>query len=440
MVRRCLSVVALLAVVGSVHADVVTDWNNIAQQAIRVNGANPGSSSRELAMVHAAIYDSIVAIDQDYQPIVVHASAAAGTSREAAAAAAAYNTLSTLYPAQQATFLAAYNAQINAIAPGASRDAGIALGAQVAQGVIANRANDGSSAVVSYTPTNAVGHWQPTGPAYAPAWGPEWRYVNTWTGLNVNSVQPPPPPAVNSAAYAAAYEEVRQYGSAMNSLRTTDQTNMAIFWANDRDGTSKPPGQWNQIAQVLSNQQGLNLSQNARLFAMINVAMADAAIAGWETKYRYDYWRPVTGIHQGDSDGNDATTGDVNWQPLATVLGGPVTPPFPAYISGHATFGAAAAEIMRNFFGTDDIAFTCITDEDPTMTRSFTSLSQAAYENAISRVYLGVHWRFDSIEGLSEGTQVGQWVWSTAFQAVPAPGAAALLGLGGVAMLRRRRA
>src|SRR5690606_17662389 len=231
----------------------------------------------------------------------------------------------------------------------------------------------------------------------------------------------------------------KELGARNSATRTAEQTEIAYFWANDADGTMKPPGHLNLITQTVADDQHLSLQDKARLFAMGSVAMGDAAIGAWDAKYNtdVDLWRPIDGIRRADEDGNDATISDPAWEPLAET-----TPPFPAYISGHATFAGAHAGAMAAFFGTDDIAFTVGTDDPDAIgvIRSFDSCSEAAMENAISRVYLGVHWWFDGEFGMASGFDLADWIAANYFLEVPSPGV--LVGLGGLlglSALRRRR-
>src|SRR5213595_1294049 len=205
--------------------------------------------------------------------------------------------------------------------------------------------------------------------------------------------RPPGPPSLDSEQYAADYNEVKELGAALGSTRTADQTQIALFWA-DGAGTETPPGHWNSIAQIIAAGQGNTLEQNARLFALLNIAMADAAICAWDTKYTYHNWRPVTAIRNGDTDGNPATEPDPAWSSFI------VTPPFPDYVSGHSTFSSAAATVLALFYGTDAITFTTGSDFMPGVFRSFNSFSAAAGEAADSRVYGGIHFRFASDDGL----------------------------------------
>jgi hypothetical protein len=214
--------------------------------------------------------------------------------------------------------------------------------------------------------------------------------------------RPPGPPALASAQYAADYNEIKALGAAVGSTRSSDQSEIALFWA-DGSGTETPPGHWNSIAQQVGVAQGNTLEDNARLFALLNLAMADAAICAWDAKYTFDFWRPVTAIRNGDLDGNPATEADPAWSSFI------VTPPFPDYVSGHSTFSGAASAVLAMFYGTDHIAFTTGSDFLPGVTRSFVSFSSAAEEAAASRLYGGIHFRSANEDGLHAGQDIGAW-------------------------------
>jgi hypothetical protein len=203
---------------------------------------------------------------------------------------------------------------------------------------------------------------------------------------------------------------VKALGAAVGSSRTADQSEIALFWA-DGAGTETPPGHWNHIAQDVAATRGLSLKENARLFALLNIALADAGICAWDAKYTYSNWRPVTAIRAGDTDGNSATAPDVTWSSFIA------TPPFPDYVSGHSTFSAAAAAVLALFFGTDNVAFITGSDALPGVSRSFPSFSAAAAEAALSRIYGGIHYRFASQDGLTAGTQIGRWTVRNYLQA-----------------------
>jgi hypothetical protein len=250
------------------------------------------------------------------------------------------------------------------------------------------------------------------------AWGPGWGLVDTFALISGDQFLPPHPPAMTSAQYAASFNEVKALGGdGVNTptSRTPEQTQIGNFWAYDRPGTGTPPALYNQVAQVIAANHNNTPVENARLFALVNLAQADAGITSWDCKYKEDLWRPITAIRRAGDDGNADTEADATWTPLGAPGNGSTipnfTPPFPAYVSGHATFGAAAFRAVARFYGTDTMNFTLNSDELPGVTRSFTSLTQAAAENARSRIYLGIHWNFDDVEGRGLGVKVGDWVF-----------------------------
>jgi len=247
------------------------------------------------------------------------------------------------------------------------------------------------------------GEWRPTPPASAPGLHPHWPDVTPFAMTSGDQFRPAAPPALDSAAYTAAFNEVKELGSATSATRSVEQTAIALYWANGA-GTASPPGHLNLLAQIVAQQRGNTLEENARLFAAINIAMADAAISCWDAKYEFSFWRPVTGIREAAADGNPDTAADATWTPLIA------TPPFPSYTSGHSTFSGAAAAVLADFFGTDGIAFTLPSQNLGLPARSFTSFSDAAEESAESRLYGGIHWSFDNNVGLTAGTALGQYV------------------------------
>jgi membrane-associated phospholipid phosphatase len=242
----------------------------------------------------------------------------------------------------------------------------------------------------------------PTPPAFAAYLLPQWGFVTPFAMMDHVQFRPPGPPALNTTKWTADYNEVKALGAAVGSTRTTNQTQIALFWA-DGAGTETPPGHWNSITQDVGAAQGNTLEENARLFALLNIAMADAAICAWDAKYNFNCWRPVTAIRNGDTDGNAATDPDPAWSSFI------VTPPFPGYISGHSTFSGAAATVLALFYGTDHISFTTGSDFLPGVFRSFNSFSAAADEAATSRLCGGIHSRSDNEDGLNSGLRIGEW-------------------------------
>ncbi len=428
----CVCVVWWMATSSTISlADEVIDWDNVTLQAIRTAAASPPVASRLLAMESTAVYDAVNSVNPIYAPYHTLVPTAQGTSAGAAAAEAAYDVLVSVYPTQQTTFSAALANSLSAMADGAGKTAGIALGDTVAASIIALRSNDGSSNPMTYVPGSGPGVWQPTPPAFAPALLPQWGSVTPWAMNSDSQFRSPPPPALDSAAYTQAYNEVKDFGSINSAVRTADETNIAKFWA-DNAGTETPPGHWNSIAQVVSSTEHLSLADDARMFALLNISQADAAIVAWDDKYTYNFWRPITAIQQAATAGNPNISADPTWQPLLT------TPNFPSYVSGHSTFSGAASTILASFIGTDNFSFTSTTDTPGIAARSFTSFSQAADEAGQSRIYAGIHFQFDNQAGLSAGRDLGAFVFANELQPVPEPSTIALAAVAGLILLACR--
>ncbi|MDX1962322.1 MAG: phosphatase PAP2 family protein [Pirellulales bacterium] len=435
--------------------DPILQWNSTYRAVVQGNStqANPGWSTRSMAILNGSLYDINQAFTPTHSQYLYQGSAPGGASQDAALAEAARVALLDCYPDQAALITADYNtrmATINANNSPAAVAAGTAFGAQVAQSYINWRTNDGASVNVPYTPTNLPGRWSsdPTRPGTQEAWGPGWGAVKTFTLNSSTQFTVPGVPPLNSQAYTDSYNEVKAKGAATGSTRTADETDIGIFWGYDRQGMGPPPVLYNANLDDIATQQNNTLGQNARLFALASVAMADAAIAAWDVKFVDDFWRPITGIREGDNDGNPNTAGDPNWVPLGAPgstdpmnnQAANFTPPFPAYVSGHATMGAATYEVLRQFYGTDTMNYTLYSAESMPSglhTRNYTSFSQAEYENAYSRIYLGIHWSFDAIDGISLGNDVADHVYNN-FRPIPEPSTWVLLGLAGAGTIAWR--
>ncbi len=424
--RQIALLVCIIGGSGAVaRGDVITDWNGVWAQTIRetatTHGVNagPGPVARANAMMFGSIYDAINSIDNTHQPYLVNYNVPSDTSREAAAASAAYRIMSSIYGSgatQQARFDNQLASNLANIPDSPGKTAGIALGTAVADAMIAARTNDGSGVSSTYTLNPDAGYWRP-------AFGqepivPSWGSVTPFTMTSGTQFRPGPPGGYSdmpsllaSPEYAAQVAAVRELGALDSTTRTADQTEIAEFWANDNPGTFKPIGQLDQWTQVVATSQGLSLSDEARLFALSSLAMADASIVSWDIKYdtNIDLWRPRDAIREVVDDGNSLTVADPTWQPLALIVDGNPAPAFPSYVSGHAVFASTQAAILTSFFGTDDISFS-LTSDTSTATRSFDSFSQAALEDASSRVFLGVHFPWDADAALPSGTALGQYV------------------------------
>ncbi|MEQ1830347.1 MAG: vanadium-dependent haloperoxidase, partial [Pirellula sp.] len=357
-------------------------------------------------------------------------------NEKAAVSKAAMDTLSALYPQQSATFAAAYSQVLDSIPANPPRRRGIELGTLVAAAILAERSNDGSELNVPYTFGTSPGDHQPD-PLHPNqgVYAPHWYHVDPFVIDDIHTYLGSPPPPLTSPEYTLAYQEVLAYGgngTTTPTIRNAEQTTIGIFWGYDgAKGLGTPPRLYNQIARAISLGRRNSADENARLFALINLAMADAGIQCWYTKYYYNFWRPVIGIQQGNTDGNPATIGDPLWLPLGapatngTGDGIDFTPPFPAYSSGHATFGAAAFYTIANFYGTTRIPFEFVSDEfnglnrgsdgniRPLISRTYGTLDDAVWENGVSRIYLGVHWSFDATMGIASGHRIANKVSSS---------------------------
>ena len=392
--------------------DVVLRWNETALQAIKEDRTPPPMAARNLAILHAAIYDAVNAIDRTHAVYHVDAAAPSGASMEAAAAGAAHRVLTQLFAKQTTRFDAALEETLRWIPDGRARDDGLALGRSVADRMLAWRANDGSARKGPVVAESAPGLWEPTPPDFTPPLLPHWAEVTPFVVTRLADFRPPPPPALTSAEYTADFNEVKRLGRADSTRRTPEQTIIAWFWA-DGVGTVTPPGHWNRVAQSVARTQRTTLPENARLFAVLNFALADAGIACWECKYGRRLWRPITAIRQAADDDNADTDPDPDWHPLLP------TPPFPSYVSGHSSFSGAAAAVLAEYFG-DDTRVTATSDSFPGMTRTYASFSALARECGRSRIYGGIHYECDNREGLEMGKAIGKACSRTVLQPLAA--------------------
>jgi hypothetical protein len=377
--------------------DAVLRWNEAALQSIKAEKTPPPVASRNLAILHAAIFDSVNAIDRHCRPYEVEVKAEGETSAHAAAAGAGHRVLTALYPDRTKLF----DNLLAELVPGDSdaTERGLALGRYVAKEILTWRTDDGHDREAEHRTGHEPGQWNPTPPAFAKPLVPHWSKVDCFALRRGFQFRADGPPKLTDKAYTEAFEEVKRLGGKNSTARTKDQTEIARFW-EDGVGTVTPPGHWNRIAQDIARRQGLTLAENARLFGMLNVALADEGIACWDCKFYFNFWRPIQGIREADRDGNPDTQPDRDWEPLLT------TPPFPSYTSGHSSFSGAAATVLAEFFGKDAIAFETTSDGLPAVTRKFNGFWAAAEEAGMSRVYGGIHWQFDNSDGLAGGKKV----------------------------------
>lgn len=397
--------------------DAVLEWNSIMNDTVIAGKTNPLVTSRVVALVAASVFDAVNGLDGRYQQIHVRTAPPHHASKRAAAVQAAYAMLLYLYPAQSATLTAQRDASIASLPSGhegegaKSIQAGVAWGQTVADSIWSWRSNDGINpppppfvgALGIVGLPAAIGVWRPTVPGNAYGAGPQFASMTPWVLERPSQFRPLPPLALTSAEYAADYNEVKTMGVFTGSPRTADQSELALFWAGNTALF------WNRIASQIAAARSLSLAENAHLLAQLNLAMADAAIACWDAKYRFVFWRPITAIQGGDTDGNAATDVDLTWTPwLNTYATG--TPAHPEYPSGHSTVSGAAAFILEDAFG-DNTPFTVTSDVQPG-TRSFSSFSSAVAEIADARVFGGIHFRTSCIRGNAIGQAVAGYVLS----------------------------
>jgi hypothetical protein len=381
--------------------DQVIQWNRILLGILRTPGAQPATihPTRSMAILHAAVYDAVNAIDRTHADYLVHVDAPVGASEPAAAAAAAHDVLAQLYPAQQAMLDSDLAAALATVPDGQSKTDGVQVGEKAASLILALRADDGSAALpIPFVPGMNPGDYQLTPPAFAQPVFTQWRLVAPFALRGANQFRPAPPAALTSATYTADFSEVKSLGAVNSTTRTADQTQIAKFWG------APIQNYWNEIAQTVALQHGTTLAQNARLFALLDLSLADSVIAFYDAKYTYHRWRPITAIRDADTDGNPATTADPNWTPLAT------TALDPSYPGAHATVSADAALVLASVFGSDRDNFAVTSEVLPGVDRSFTSFSAAAQEASNSRIYAGQHFRYDEVAGQRLGLQVAGWV------------------------------
>lgn len=394
---------ALAFAVFCARADPVLEWNELMLDAIRADSTGPTLASRNLAILHTAQFDAVNCITRTAQPYRFQWEVPQPASPEGAAIAAGHSIFTALFPAHAAHADALRWSQLAAVSRDEAFDNGMATGLAVATAVLAARASDGAGTQVPYIPQTLPGQWRRTGPFFRPPLDPHWRSVRPFCIPSTPPFTPPPPPPLDSLEYAADFNEVREWGGINSVVRTPYQTETAVFWS-DFSYTVTPPGHWFEIAAAISRDRKLVLTENSRLFALLSIAQADAAIVAWEAKYRFNLWRPVTAIGRAGEDGNPLTEADPEWESRLP------SPPFPAYTSGHSTFSHVSARILSRYFGTDAITFTVGSDSLPGVFRTYNSLLECALEVGMSRIYGGIHFSFDNVAGKDCGIRIAEFV------------------------------
>jgi hypothetical protein len=419
---RVFTLVLLLGLPSLAHADAVSDWNAMAIFIIANAPCtaapcgnppppplHPGATALlDSAMVQAAVYDAVESYSGRFRPYAIRVPGASG-SIEAAVATAAHHVLVSRFPSVKSNIDTIYGNYL--IVHGLVGDAGIAVGAAAAAAIIALRANDGSFPNCSATPApplcdfaggNAVGQWRPTLPAFAHMLAPWLSAVTPFTLNSPSQFRPVAPPLLTSKRYAIAYNEVKTLGGDfLHNARTTDQTNLALFYFANYQVL------WNRAIRDIAATQGLNIDDSARLFALVNLAMGDAVITAWDTKLHFAFWRPITAIQQGDNDGNPDTTGDPTWLPLIP------TPNYPDYTSGANNITGAATRALALFFGREDMDFSlhATNAAAPVQTFDYHRFSDVAHDVVNARIWEGIHFRFADVQARKQGRHVAQWVF-----------------------------
>jgi PAP2 superfamily len=390
--------------VSSQSVNPVLQWNRTLLIIVRTPGAQPATvhPTRSFAIMHAAIYDAVNAIDRTHRPYPVRLSGVPrDASQEAAAAAAAHQILVALYPAFKTTLDAELLQSLAQIPDGNDKVEGIRIGQTVADRILAVRSNDGSNAQpIPYVFGTAAGDYQSTPPNFPPQ--PQfthWSRVTLFALERASQFRPGPPPALTSDTYSDAFNQIKSFGIANSTTATADEALTGRFW----NGAIQ--NYWNEIAQTVSLAHSLTTAQNARLFALLNLSFADDVIAFYDAKYTYNFWRPVTAIRAGDADNNPETVADPNWLPEVGK-----TAPDPSYPGAHAVISAAGAEVLISFFDRDRFEFNVTSEVLPGVERSFTSFSAAAEEATLSRIFGGQHFRFDLTTGQRLGRDVADFV------------------------------
>lgn len=366
---------------GAVQADTVTDWNQTTLAVLKAANVGGNPASRTLAMVHVAMSDAINSVQGRYTRYLADLPTAPDASAEvaAAAAAAARQILLQLHPNQKTLIDEAYAASTKAVADGVAKREGVVLGERVAAAVQGDRAADGTNVPDTYRPLTTPGVWVPTTP---PLFA-QYARAKPWVLKSADQFRPGPPPPLSSALYARDYNETKTLGGAKSITRTAAQTEVPKFWTS----ATIPPS-WQPVARELSAAKGLGLADNARLFALLNMGLANTFVTDWDAKFTYNFWRPITAIRNGDQDGNDATERDPGWTPLDT------TPMHPEYPSQAAIIAALAVGILESVFGPDPLIPFTITDPvDPKLKREFQNIRQMAGEQRDARIWGGIHFR-----------------------------------------------
>jgi hypothetical protein len=415
-VALATAVIAACALPTAARGDAVTDWNSAANAAIFSTNPTAHAAVLSTAMVQGAVYDAVNAIAGGYQPYLPTPAADPTYSQDAAAATAAFRVVASLVPSQLGTLQTQYQKSLAPIADGPAKAGGIAVGEAAAAAMLAARANDGRNGPFTFVIGTTPGAWRPSPPLFLLDPTPWVGNVKPFLVPNAAMLRTNGPNRLTSRAYARDLNEVESLGSLTSTTRTPDQTMAAIFWQ------SQPGGLYGGVMRSLSARYGLSTAENARLFAMASLAAADGAIGCWNDKYYWNFWRPIDAIHGADADGNRRTRADPAWKalfdPSTPTTPALTTPGFPDHPSGHGCVSSATLNAMRDFFGTDRIAFDIVSSRFPGQPRHFERFSQALQEVLDARMWGGIHFRTADEQGAALGRKVARWEEKHYFQRV----------------------
>jgi hypothetical protein len=404
--RNTLAAIVLLGLAQPASADVITDWNDRAVAYVLSRGMGPPPAERVIAMTHVAMFDAINSIERRYQPYLIQLSAAAATSKEAAAASAAGHVLAGISPQTRPEMKAALSIYLAGIPDGPAKAEGIRLGEAIAAKVLETRANDGSSAPDSYRPKTKAGLYVPT----AATWAPQWPNVKPFAMTSTSQFRPAAPIALTSKEWAADYNEIHALGARNSPARSAKQTKDARFWIASGGNVYYP------IVRGIHEGKQLDLLDGARLYALMAIARVDAMIAAFEAKYHYDFWRPVTAIRNGDIDDNPVTEPDTTWQPFGE------TPMHPEYPCAHCILAASMTGVVETLFGTANVPEVATTSPTlPGVTHRWTNMRALDTEVSEARIWAGFHYRFSTRVAQDMGRELGGYVVKSLMQpAAPA--------------------
>jgi hypothetical protein len=388
--------IGLVTAVPGANADTIPDWNLVTANALQTAKVGTGlAHSRVYAMVHGAMFDAVNAIDRRYESYAADLKAPLGACPDTAAAVAAHTVLTALYPQQQATLDTALAASLAKVPDGQAKADGMTFGRAAAEKMLALRRNDRMSEKASFAPKSGPGVFQL--PPNADPIGSHWGSVTPFVLKSIEDFRLPGPPPLASARYAEEFNEVKAVGAKNSTLRTAEQTAIAVLW----QPTS--PITYNAMLRVMPELKQKNIVEQARVFALLNMAASDAFIVGWRDKYLFLLWRPETAIRNAASDGNDATSADRTWEGLFSPF-----PAHPEYPSGHALFTGVMETVLRDFFGTDQVTL-AVTNPDKKIARTFASFSEIAKSVEDGRVWAGIHFRSADIDGTRMGRRVAEY-------------------------------